>query len=692
MTGPSSLSTSDLRLCDCPLRHGATAPDARHSECGVAPAILAAVDTSHARMKLIVIHGGGGTFAGAVRRILDLSGFTSRWYRGSFIVDRRTGSALRQILQAPTSDGYVGTFQKLIVSRFLSSCAEGPADGATPDFAALARFDEPQLLRDFAFLGIPIAPAARQRRGRQLGGEAERELADIMPVMEEIHSLLSPEDGPVPTEIQARKVIKSTTAPLPSGDSLIRLLETIRDMHETGGDLDTVASAVLYTHWLLAEAEADGRELQYGRDYRYVFLNYHESLEHWQDLGPGELYMADIPIAAFPDFEKGARRLFEHGIRIARYEDHHPCTPEQKQMLERLQHEGILGHLALSGPEIGTEMDRRDSRCGADMVYESTTAGRPWDCPGAAQLRRAAHSEDFAAGRCELGTTLTGFIKGGVCKVELAHLLLDSIGTNDALERLTRHDWYQLADARHEYLSGIESSLLQNVYTLRFRRPPGTAELQGGDALGPGSDMPFASGESGKPDAFVRVLVALAPSAEPGMPRITVGRATEFLAREIPDADYLLYCYGSRIVVARRLSQADLTFNLGAMMPEIGGPGDGGHAAAAVCRPESNPAYPARLLGNVSAGSFRQFARYLASRISAMGHQLAAIENTSSPSKEHFRDSGRKLVLVTAAAALVGVALVLLHPRFRRGAIRESNEKFLPQIALDDDTQEAKPE
>jgi hypothetical protein len=180
------------------------------------------------------------------------------------------------------------------------------------------------------------------------------------------------------------------------------------------------------------------------------------------------------------------------------------------------------------------------------------------------------------------------------------------------------------------------------------------------------------------------VLVALAPQPAYGEPRITIGRATEFYADRFPDTDYLFYCYGSSILVSRRLNQADLSLNLGALMPKLGGPGDGGHAAAAVCRPEANAEYPVELLGSVDGPSFGRFVSYLGHRMRGLGYPLDSARNLSHPAKTPPRGGRGKLIWVTLAAAAVGILLCLLHPAFRRRAVQESNERFFPHITAAD--------
>lgn len=634
------------------------------------------------RPKLITIHGWGGTFGDAVGQIRELSEFPSRWAQGVFLVPRRVGGLLRRLLIEPDPDEYLQALQKAIVGRLLASCTAG----STPDIPVdeAYQIDEASLLRDFAHFGIPLTPDAREKRARRLIEEGARELAPIMPAIELLHTMLSDPEGGLPTEQGVREIVADTCDAVTDHEAFMAILETVRDMHETGGDLDTVASAALYAHALASQAAAGGRPLRYGPDYRYAYVNYHESLRDLADRGPAEVFMADMPIGALPTFEEDARFLRSRSVTILRFEDHHPFTAVQRDMLNRLSAEGIVGYVSLSGPLEGREMKPDDMKCGTDMVYESMVKGRPWDCPGAQRIRDTAHSEDFVRDRTPLGALLTALIKGGVCKIELAQVLVDSMPDDDLADRLKTRGWDMLTREWDDYFLTVKERLSENSYLLRLT-PPDSSGIPQGTAPGPGSDVPVPSPEPAAQKPTVDILMALAPGREPGQPRITVGKAIEFFTRAVPDADYVFCCYGSGLLVARRVNQADLSLNLGLLMRQLGTEADGGHSGAAVARPEAHPDYPWRLLGRVSAVNFAKFVRYTAFRLEDAGYALRAVENRSVAGSRHVREGGKRLLMITAAAVLLGFLLVLLFPAFRPKAVRESNVGFVPQIDATDD-------
>ena len=633
-------------------------------------------------LKLIAIHGWGGTFSDAIAAVRGLFEFETCWVDGAFVVDRRVGAILRRLLSDPEPGRYGLAFQKLIVSRLLASCGQpsGESTQADADSNENIRFYDYQLQRDFACFGIPVAPGARTRRAGQLKTEALGDLDPIMPALDRIANELVTDDNAMVTEAGAREIIREISRRDAEDDDLVNLLEKLRDMHETGGDLDTVTGAALYTHWLTSEAKQKGRKLEYGRDYRYVFISYHESLRKLETRGPAELYMADLPIGAFPDFNEDIRYLGEHGVAAARFEDHHPYTTEQRDMLQQLVHDGLLGFLALSGPLQDKEPAPGDLKCGADMVYESTIKGRPWDNEGTRLLQRTAHSEDFVCEQNKLGELLTGLIKGGICKVELVQLLTDSIPAGDMRERLKQKKWDTLAATWRDCFSKVEEDLMENAHLLEFKRPPGSLAEIGGYALGPGSDVAVSPG-SADCDT-VRILMALAIKAEPGSPRIPAGRAVQYYNRKIPEADYVFYCYGGRLMVCRRVNQADLTFHLGSTMPQIGSASDGGHAGAAVCRPDANPSYPTRLLGRIDHTNFRLFVRYVGSTFERLGFDLVATHDRSVSARGQARGGSIKLAIITLVSALIGLLLIIFNSRYRPAGVLKSNEDTFPQISV----------
>jgi hypothetical protein len=216
---------------------------------------------------------------------------------------------------------------------------------------------------------------------------------------------------------------------------------------------------------------------------------------------------------------------------------------------------------------------------------------------------------------------------------------------------------------------------------MNLKRPKQDDKATGGPSMGAGSDVPLqAQSGSGNGSDDVKVLVSLAVHSAPGKPRMSVGRAIEYYARTFPEVDYAFYSYGNRLMVARRLNQADTALNLGALMPQIGGEGDGGHGGAAVCRPESNPEFPARRLSSVDGSNFRNYVRYLGTRLEKAGYTVAGTTNRSVAVQEDLRRSGTRLAAVTLVAVIIGLLLVMFHGAFERSEIQRSNQEFFPHL------------
>lgn len=607
--------------------------------------------TDSPRKKLIVIHGWGGSYLEAADRVTQLLDVESYWHNGLFLVPRRQAGLLRHLLNEPADDAYITALRKLTVSRFMQSPA-APKEIAR-DADGYSRFSEDRLRRDFPRFGIPAGPEARWRRAAQLQAESEK---DLQPVVDVLHKLqlAARESEDALTEAWVRQQLDRFSSEAGIG-SLIPLLENLRDMQETGGDLDTVGSAVMYAHHFAHEAQRAGKPFRYGHEYRFVFLNYHESMRGLADLAPADLYVADLPIGAFPELVGDIRFLHEQDVPTIRFEDHHPYLPESRNALQALVDDGLLGFLALSGPEQGTEQPEEDQRCAAEMVYENLIKNREDDTPGAKRLREAAHGEDFVRGRTPLGILLTDLIKGGICKVEMGQILLEAMAADDAMERFEARGWAGLPEAWKADIAATAETLRENTYLLQLA------------------------------DRKTTIVSALAAHADPGKPKLPTGKAVEFFAQNYPEAQYVFYCWGSSLMVARRLDHADTTLNLGSLMPAIGSPGDGGHAGAAVCRPEANANYPKRLLGRVSSAGFGRFNQYLASRMAAEGYPVASVKNISVPPASSMSRGTRRLAIILVAAIALGLALVALVPSYRLEHVRQSNADFFPHIDLDVD-------
>lgn len=626
------------------------------------------------RKKLIVIHGNGGNFADALSTLETILEVPVGWADGQFYIAKPFGLAIRRLITETEPSSLVRTVQKLAIARLLFACFEN--NPVNPEHAI--SYSESRLIRDHVDLGIPLGPAARRRRASQLQQEAMSELAAIRPVLDHLQTILCAPDGSRPAERVAALLIEQA-----GGSDLLDSLIYLRSLPETGGDLDTVASAVFYLHGLSAEHEAShGEPLVYGRDCQIVYVNYHEPFLHLAQYAPADIYMADLPIGALPCFERDIVELADQDVRAITYEDHHPYTQEQIDMLHGLRERGLLELVSMSGPLVGEELAEGEEKCASEMVYQRLIENQSFDNPAMAYLSEITHAEDLATpDRQPLGRQLTELIKGGVCKVDLAQRLTLCQNRDDLTAMMYVSGWEQDVESWREQFEQISDQLWHQVVRVKLERKGNPAET-GGTARGIGSDLSVSRLSTTAASNEINLLFVHAYRPPKGDPKVGVGRVTEYFARECPDVDYFFYCYGSSLCVTRRLNQADFELNLGDLMPKLGSTGDGGHAGAAVCKPESNKHYPHTLLRDVSGGQFITFVRYLADRIATVTERevISVIDESMPMDKQDQRGNALKLILVSAAAILIGAGLASLHPRFERQSIVESNLDFFRQL------------
>lgn len=626
------------------------------------------------RKKLIIIHGWGSSFREAIGQLISLLDFEILWHRGIYYFQNRDNLLVRKILNTPSENPLMTLYQKILVARMMLASLN-PAE--KPE-GAYTEYKEETLVRFFGNFGIPTTFYERRYRAQTLLRRTKKRLESVITGMHYMYDEAFKEGGARLTEEQMRERFSSH----PDYSDIFALVEEIRNMQETGGDLDTVASAVFYTHYILEEAKAQGKELLYGRDYEYGFVNYHEGLRNLAVFAPCDVLIADFPSGAIPDIDGDIRFLADHDVFIERFEDHHPYTQQTVDIFNRLQEKNMLGFYELTGPLEGEpfEVETEDLKCGADMVHANLIEKTKYETRGCKSLRRAAHSEDFVSGRYEDGVKLTEIIKGDICKIEIVETLVKSLSDNQIMKHLNEKGWIETVNNWNEYYETIEDKLLDNVYLLECKRPETGAVAAGGPSLGPGSDVSVTlhPGEvSTKP---LKIIFALATYTGRGKPKFYIGKATEYYNRKFPGMDYLFYCYGSHVMIGRRLNQADFSMNLGELMPILGSEGDGGHAAAAVGRPSENENYPSSLLGHVSGKNFRRFVNYIAFRLSSLGYTTFRIRDLSEQVELFSRKKGIQLLIIILAAIALGCLILILDSTYRIDEIIQSNKNFFPQL------------
>lgn len=638
------------------------------------------------RKACIIIHGTGSTLRDTLRILSSISSIKAHWSEGIFYTDKKTGLLLRKILSDADDDSLLfQSFRKMIVSRLLRACENPGAPSSPQNFST---FDEASIIDRFPDFDIPYCPESRRRAVHRLEIEGEKEFISIFKaqsgsVKENFDSVLSvvlsslfDSDGSALTEEDAFAKIAELAGGGEYGKKIASDLVQLRDMSESGADLDTISSATFYAYALSKAAESKSKRFLYGYDYEFVFINYHQGLlnilEEFPE--PGDIYMADIPISTIPDLPGDLKILHEKNYRLKRYEDHHPYTEEQFQMLNKLKNDGLIEFFAMSGPLQGEELPPEALKCGGDMVYENLIAANGWKNEAMAYLKKCVHGEDLAQERTEEGILLTELIKGGTNSIEIIQTLLSSNTADDIKNKLEAKGWDAKIAKERQEIAKIEHKFNEALQVIEIQRP---AQEEGisGNAMGYGSDMPSPRNTEKKD--HLKILVALAPYTSKKEPKLKIGKAQEYFAKNIPDADYLLFCYGSSLIVGRRLNQADFSINLSVLMRKIGTENDGGHSGAAVCGPDKNPNFPKSILGRVDKGNFKLYCRYLEKHI-AQDLNLKVISrkdiSIQTLSKAH-KTGIYKLLALAASTLIIGSVVLFLKSDYRPAKIAELNKR-----------------
>ncbi len=650
------------------------------------------------RPAYIVIHGTGGTLIDVICMLQYFDSFKCFWSDGNFYVGKELGNIFRKLFNDIEGDNrFIVSLCKMAVSRMLLSC-QNPCLPEKSD--GYSKFQEMKIIDSFPDFGIPFLPGERLLSAKRLREEALLEMKSLISpgkkiespaqIAEYMLSVLRNDDGAWAGEEDAFSRI---AAEFP-GSGLAEALLQFRDMNESGADLDTVSSAVFYAQALKYSAESSGGKLIYGKDFRFIFVNYHQGLRKIADNPvPGDIYMADIPVSTVPDWRGDLIFLREKGFALLRYEDHHPYTEKQIQLLEELKKEGLIQYYSMSGPLQGSELPDECLKCGGDMVYEALLMGTSADNPAMAFLRKCVHGEDLAKEREETGKILTDLIKGGINSTELVQLLLSCREKDDIERKLSEKGWKNKILKDRELILSMSHKFLQNIQLLETEKPATAEPEQSGPGYCSGSDMPLPLSKRGDTGKNLKIAVMLAPYSSKKEPKLKIGKAQEFIAGERPDIDYLLYCYGSSLIVSRRLNQADTSLNLSVLMRELGTENDGGHSGAAVCNPENNPCYPHSILGHVNSANFNQYCRYLSEKISGTFNVKVISRHDVSVRKsdEKHVKAMRQLLWLLLATLGAGLAVILFDSSYRPQNIMKLNKDFFAWFKVQQDSGELVP-
>ncbi|MFC1850133.1 hypothetical protein ACFL27_08080 [candidate division CSSED10-310 bacterium] len=408
---------------------------------------------------------------------------------------------------------------------------------------------------------------------------------------------------------------------------------------EAGGDLDTIVSNTFYGCWCRGMVQKElKREAQYGQDFEFDFVNYHEGLAHLS-IHPGcDVYLPDFPLDAIPDLKNDVIYLKKTDVSLIRIDDHHPWSDEAIAILDELKNQELLEDYVLKGPKKGVEMPKHQQVCGADLIYRTFIKNSEFDNPGLAELRRLAHVQDLHLEMDPLALQLSKLIGSGHSKIDMVLRLMEIKTFDDLKNIMSTTTWDREVRAYEKALRRVVSKLNNNLVLVEFYKPPDNGVSMSNEDLVAAMTkhlgffsflLPltrFLKNQklkerfikwlySLKRSNMIRILMALAPYRPPGEVKINVASAIEFLRTQVT-MNYFFYCYGSFLMTTRNISDLDGFIDLSLLMPFVGSDGDGGHKEAASCKPAENLQFDKEKFERVGAANFLEYCKYIAFRVS----------------------------------------------------------------------------
>ncbi|PKK89549.1 MAG: hypothetical protein CVV64_14175 [Candidatus Wallbacteria bacterium HGW-Wallbacteria-1] len=283
--------------------------------------------------------------------------------------------------------------------------------------------------------------------------------------------------------------------------------------------------------------------------------------------------------------ERDIRFLAENDVRIVRVDDHHPWTPAIHELLQSLEGEGLIGTMRIHAYERGREMEKDQSLCGADLIYQAMIKGKPWDNDGLVELQRLAHVQDLHLMEDKLAIDLSKLIGSGFSKVEMAKRLAQVKDHDEMVNIMERAGWAERVAGYEGGLAIVLPRLFRSMARVTLRDNEGN---------------------------LTKIIMILAPFTDRkiGEAKINVASAINFLKDKV-EMDFLFYCYGSTMMTTRKTGEDHSPIDLSLLSQHAGTKSDGGHAEAATCKPGSNPTFPGHLFAKLNDTNFLEYANYI---------------------------------------------------------------------------------
>ncbi len=339
------------------------------------------------------------------------------------------------------------------------------------------------------------------------------------------------------------------------------------------------------------------------------------------------------------------RLLARHDVFIRRIDDHHPYTPVILDMLNRLKDEGLIDHIKIHALPRGQEEPPGHAKCGADLIYEQMIEGKAPDNDGLAHLKYLAHVQDLHLEENDDAINISKLIGSGYSKIAMVRRLARITSLKD-LNNLLATEWLPLV---HRYEDGLEQVLPRTEKCMELihliKPPPGGDYGQNLGFMGSlKKTFSFLIRNPQRRDAYIkrlyadrpenslRVMAVLSPFTDvrAGETKINVASAINYLKTKYT-FDYFFYCYGSSLMTMRKFTERELPLDLSMWSQFVGSKSDGGHAAAATCKPGANPLFPAQTMARINDLNFPLYTDYLGNRLS--DHLDMDLFSVSEPSR-----------------------------------------------------------
>ena len=369
--------------------------------------------------------------------------------------------------------------------------------------------------------------------------------------------------------------------------------------------------------------------------------------------------------------EEDFRFLAENDVYVRRIDDHHPYTPVILQLLERLKDEGLIEHIKLSSLPRGQEEPPDKQKCGADLIYEQLIQGKEADNDGMTHLRYLAHVQDLHLEENDDAINISKLIGSGYSKIAMVRRLAE-IKSLAELNDLIANEWMMRVKKYENGLAKVLPRLekcMERIHLIT-PRPDGdyTCNLGLRAKIRKWFSFLFMRDEkqrltyikdlyASQPDNSLRVMAVLSPFTDvrAGETKINVASAINYLKTKYT-FDYFFYCYGSSLMTMRKFTERELPLDLSMWSQFVGSKSDGGHAAAATCKPGSNPKFPQRTLEKINDLNFPLYASYLGTRLS--DHLDLELYQVQEPSRKELE----KTIAIEAAELESSLMEMIMEP------------------------------